>query len=223
MDTDGTEAQTDIKLEAENTETPAEEQKYTQAQVDEAKRQGQSNALADVGRFQREAENAVKASIAAQERTKKLLRDFETMELEDAKGNSESRSENEVKERQRRRLAEAELDETTLKLTQKDEELSQIKETSAEATKAQTARDVATRLNVDADRLVRLAKLTDGTVESIEELAKELTKKEVRLQVKTDSGVNTGSGDDATFLKDYGEGNLPYTKENRERAERLIK
>lgn len=225
---DGTETQTDVILEAEEKETPKEEPQYSQSQLDahgkEKEQQARNAALADIGRLTKESERSLKAATAAGERTKKLLREMEDMETEAAQGNSGQRSEQEVKQMQLRRQVQTELTDVQLELDGKNERLAQLEADKVESTKGQTARDIAARLGIDVDRLVRLSKFTDGSTEAIEELAKELPKKEVRPPIITDSNQGGGGGgDDATFLKDYGEGNLPYNKENKERAERLIK
>ncbi|KKL74086.1 hypothetical protein LCGC14_2068410 [marine sediment metagenome] len=189
MHTDGTETSTDVTLGTEETGTPKEDPQFDQAHVDKAVLDAKTAALADVGRFQREAQTAVKAAEAALERTKKIRKEQDEAEIKAAEGDSEQLSA--VKERQRRRDVESELDEVTLKLNQRDDKITQLETSGAEATKVQTARDVATRLGVDADSLIRLTKFTDGSVESIEELARELPKKTVRPKVVTDSNVET--------------------------------
>ncbi|KKN50783.1 hypothetical protein LCGC14_0629530 [marine sediment metagenome] len=202
MTTDRLDAPSDVELTEGETETPKEEPQYTQTQLDEAERKGKNTALADVGRFQAEAEKAsrdaqrsLNASTAALERTKKMRQEQDDADLEAAKGSSEMRSEQEVKERIRRRQAEAELDDTKLERDSANEELSQIKTASVETTKTQTAREIATRLNVDADKLIDAAKFTDGSKEAIEALANLQTKKqEVRPPTKTDSGADSGGG-----------------------------
>ncbi len=195
MVTDRTETSTDLALEVEETGTPKEELKFDQAHVDDQVRQARNAALADVGRLTKESERAVKAATAAGERIKKMLKEQDEADLESAKGDSELRSTQEVKERIRRRQVQDELEEATLKLTQSNEELSQIKEDSAEATKGTKAREIATRLGIDADRLIKLSKFTDGTAEAMEELARELPKKqEVRPPTITDSGADSGGG-----------------------------
>ena len=232
MLSDRTEAQTDVALGDENTETPKEEPQFTpdqQAHIDKKVLDAKTAATADVGRFQAEAEKAKRdaqrsldASTAALERTKLIRKEQDEAELKAAEGDKEQLSA--VKEMQKRRMVETELDEAKLKLNQRDEELSQVKKDSEEATKTQTAQKIATRLGIDADRLIKLSKFTDGSAESMEGIAQELPKKEVRAQVVTDSGVNTGSpGSDAEFLTKFGSGDLPYTKENKERAEKLMK
>lgn len=202
MNTDGTETQTDVALEAGDTETPKEETQFTleqQAQVDKQVRDAKTSVLADVGRSEAEAKKATKsaqrsleASTAALERTKQIREELDAAELEAAKGNSEQLSA--VEERQKRRKAETDLVETKLELSQKDEELSQITKDNVEATKDQTAREIATSLGVDADRLIRLSKLTDGSAESIKAAAKELPKQEIRPPVEADSSESSGGG-----------------------------
>ncbi len=195
MDTDGTETPTDVELTEGEKETPKEEPKFDQAHVDDQVRQARNAALADVGRLTKESERAVKAATAAGERVKRMLKEQDDTDLEAAKGSSGMRSEQEVKERIRRRQVEAELDDTKLERDSANEELSQIKVASVETTKTQTAREIATRLSVDADKLIEAAKFTDGSKEAMEALANLQPKKqEIRPPVITDSGADSGGG-----------------------------
>ena len=198
MESDGTETPTDVKLSEGETET-SEKPTITQTELEEAKRQATSDALSDSGRLQKEAENAIKALTAANERTKARLKELEDAELKAAEGDSEQL--NAVTEKRKRRQVETELDDATLKLNQRDDELSQLQKDGAEAKKTQTAQKIATRLGVDADRLIKLSKFTDGSAESMEELAKELPKREVRPRVESDSGGGGGSGGGRTFTR----------------------
>ena len=202
MAQDRTEAQPDIALEAENKETPEEGQQLTpdqQAHVDDLVRQARNVVLADVGRLTRESERAVKAATAAGERVKRMLKEQDDVDLEAAEGSSEIRSKQEVKERIRRRQVEVELDDTKLERDSAKEELSQIKVASVETTKTQAAREIATRLNVDADKLIDAAKFTDGSKEAMEALANLQPKKEVRATVVSDSGAGSGGGGGGAF------------------------
>ena len=62
----------------------------------------------------------------------------------------------------------------------------------AEATKERNAREIASRLSVNANLLAKLAKSTDGSTEAIEEIAKELPKKGEDKTLKADSGKTIG-------------------------------
>ena len=196
MDTDRLETPTDVELTEGEKETP-KEQTYTQAQLDahgeERAQQARSSALADVGRIQKEAANARKAIEASDSRINRWKVELEEAEDKAAAGDTEQMSA--LKERKLRRDAVDELDKLKLKLNDSDEELSQIKSASAEATTAQTAREIATRLNVDADKRIDAAKFTDGSKEAMDALANlQKKKQEIRPPTKTDSGADTGGG-----------------------------
>ncbi len=163
---------------------------FTKEQRDEDVRKAKSDALAEVGRHKKAAEDAIKALKATNTRIDQMLKDQEDAELEDAKGDTEKLSA--VKERQGRRRAEAELAKVTQERDEKDEKIKQQDEKEAESTKERNAREIASRLDVDANRLAKLAKFTDGSTEAIEEIANDLPKKGEAKTLKVDSGKTTG-------------------------------
>ena len=178
---------------SENTEETSEKEPetFTREQVEERERKAKSDALADVGRLKTSADNAIKAAQAAEVRVNQMLKDQEDAELEDARDDAEKLSA--IRERQAKRRAESELAQAKQELSEKDEQIKQYGDKEAESTKELNAREIATRLNVDANRLAKLAKFTDGSPEAIEEIAKELPKRgEAKETLKPDSGKTTG-------------------------------
>ncbi len=85
-----------------------------------------------------------------------------------------------------------ELDERELKNTEAQKEV-------AQSTKERNAREIATRLNVDSEPLL---KFTDGSKEAMEELAQKLPKNETKPPLKTDPGVPIGGGQMPESAKD---------------------
>jgi hypothetical protein len=181
---DGMTNQGDVKLAAEKPGTP----QYTQEQVNKMVMDAKSAALADVGRFRVESEKALKAANAAQERLTKMQKDQEEAELFAARDEPEKLSA--IQERQKRRQAESELAEARQELNEHKERLQLTEKERAESTKERNAREIAVRLTVDAEKLVKLSRFTDGTVEAIEEIARELPKQGKTL--KPDSGGSIG-------------------------------
>lgn len=178
---------------SENTEETSEKEPetFTQEQVKELERKAKSDALADINRYKTESTKAIKAAQAAEARIDRMLKDQEESELEDARDDADKLSG--IRDRQAKRRAESELAQVKQELSEKDEQIKQYGDKEAESTKELNAREIATRLNVDANRLAKLAKFTDGSTEAIEEIAKELPKKgEPKSPLKPDSGKTTG-------------------------------
>ena len=151
---------------------------------------GRSDALADVNRTLAESTKARKAAEAAEQRVIQMLKDYEeTIKDEPDKLN-------EWRERQAKTKANAELAQVTQERDEANQRLTQIDGERAEITKQQIARAVATRLNVDADKLIKLAKFTDGTAEAIEDIAKDLPTIIPYNSLSPDS--NRGSGGNAS-------------------------
>ncbi len=155
-------------------------------------RKARSDALAEVGRHKKAAEDAIKALKATNTRIDQMVKDQEDAELEDAKDDTEKLSA--IKERQGKRRAEAELAKVKQESAEKDEKIKLLDEKEVESTKERNAREIASRLGVDAKRLANLAKYTDGSTEAIEEIAKDLPKKEVKTPLKVDSSKTVGAG-----------------------------
>ena len=179
---------------SEQTETTSKDtETFTKEQLAEAKLQGKSDGLAEVGRLKKENERLVSASQKLNTRVDNILREQEDAELKAAEGNTEQLSA--IRERQARRVKESELDSRTQERDELQEKLTGYERTEAEHTKEQTAREVATRLEVDGKRLSNLAKFTDGSTAAIEEIARDLPKKTEPKDLKIDSNKTIGGKD----------------------------
>jgi hypothetical protein len=186
MVTDGTKPIEDAKLPEVVKETP---KTITLEEHEKGVRDARSAALAEVGRLKKSSEEAVKQAQAAQSRINKLMEDQDKYELEIANGNPEQLSA--VQERQKRRRIESELEterQTKLNLEQR---LKDIEETQTQTQREQIVSKLATQYNVSADKLSKLAKFTDGTPEAIEDIAKDLPKKQ-ESNLKVDSNTTIG-------------------------------
>ncbi len=175
------------------------EETFTKKQRDEDVRKAKSDALAEVGRYKTSAEKAIRDAQAAKTRIEQMLKDQDDADLENSRDDAEKLTA--IRERQARRKAEDELAEVKRERDEKDERIKQFDETEAESTKERNAREIATRLDVDANRLANLAKFTDGSPEAIEEIAKELPKKgEPKEPLKVDSSKTIGGSEDLSSL-----------------------
>ena len=186
---DGTTTQPDVTLGAEKAGTP---RTFTQEEHDKAVRDAKTAALADIGRLQKASADSLKAAQDAQARVNQMIAEQDRRELEEAEGDSQRLSA--LQERQARRKAESELAMTKQELAQKNELIQQTEMEKVETKRAQIVREVATdpRFNVDPVRLARLAKATDGSVEAIEDLAKDLPTGTPKTSLKPDSGDAIG-------------------------------
>ena len=192
MELDETKETQDESSESTETTSGENEETFTKGQLEEAGRKGKSDALAEVGRLKKATENAIKAAQAAETRVDQMIKDQEDAELKSAAGDEERMSA--IKERSLRRKAESDLTQLKSELDTKNEELDTANAEKAENTKERNARDAASRLGVDSKMLVKLAKFTDGSTEAIEDVAKELPKKDGGKSLKVDSGKTTGGG-----------------------------
>ena len=187
---DGTTTQPGAKPSAGQAGTPTPQQTFTKDEVDKAVRDGRSAALADIGRLTKESANSLKAAQEAQARVNQMVAEEDKRELEGAEGDPQRLSA--LQERQRRRTAESELATTKQELAQKNELIQQTETERAESKRTQIVQEVATRFTVDPARLARLAKATDGSVEAIEDLAKDLPTGTPKTPLKPDSGGAIG-------------------------------
>lgn len=191
MATDGTENAQDVATSEQTTETSKETpQTFTEEQVEERERKVRSDGLAELGRLKKANEALVNTNLKTQERIGRIIQEQEEDELSRAEGNDEKLSA--IKERQTRRRVESELVKTKSELDGEKAKTAEAQEKEAEHTKERNAREVATRLQVDAKLLAELAKLTDGSVEAIEEKARLLPKKGETKTLTPDSGKTTG-------------------------------
>lgn len=192
MELDETKETQDESSESTEDTSDKDEETFTKEQLGEAERKGKSDALAEVGRMKKSTENAIKAAQAAETRIDQMIKDQEDAELRAAAGDDEKLSA--IKERQLRRVVEANLVKMTSELSEKKEELETANAEKAKNAKERNAREVASRLGVDTKLLVKLAAFTDDTIEAIEEIAKSLPKKGDTKTLKVDSGKTTGGG-----------------------------
>lgn len=197
--------QADVALGTEEAETP---KVFTQEDVDKAVRDARTAVQADVGRQKAEADKALKAATAATERLARLQKQQDDAELEAARDEPDQLKA--LHTRQQLRQKDAELEQTREQLNEANTRLSELAAQEMEANKEKVSKDVATRLGVNLKTLAKLAKFTDGTVESIEDIAKTLTKESERESFKPDSNRSQGGGSQSItqVRKDYVEGRI---------------
>ena len=178
---DGQPNQPDAILSAGESGTSLEQQ------IKAAELKGKSDALADVNRTLAESTKARKAAEAAEQRVIGMLKDVEeTIKDEPDKLN-------ELRGRQAKTKADAELARVTQELDEANQRLSQIDIEKTGTIKEQKAREIASRLNVDANKLIKLAKFTDGTPEAMEDIAKDLPQINPSNPLFPDSNRGSGS------------------------------
>ena len=177
---DGKETQTDVTLGTEGTETPPKT--YTEKEVEKRVLDARTAVMADATRAKKAAEDALN-------RVSLMMKEQEEKELESYKDDTEGLRR--IRAEQRARQLASELDQERKARTELEDKQKQIDADMVESTKERNAREIATRLGVDVNRLIKLAKFTDGTTESIEDIAKELNPPK---PIKPDSGRTTGSG-----------------------------
>jgi len=181
---------TDKNLEADVITSSQDKGTSLEQQVRAAELKGKSDALADVNRTLAESTKARKAAEAAEQRVTQMLKDYEETIKDDPD------KLNELRGRQAKTKADAELTRVAQELDEAKLRLSQVDNEKAETLKKQKAREIASRLNVSSDRLIKLAKFTDGTPEAIEDIAKDLPKNVPENPLTPDS--NRGSGSSAS-------------------------
>ncbi len=174
----------------EGSTSEAKPDTFTEEQVVERERKVKSDVLAEMGRAKKLNADLIKSSQAIQDRLNE--RDKEEVEREREKHQGDPGQLSAIDEKVKRRTAESELSSTKLKLEEANERLQTADAEKAETTKERNAREIATRLNVDAKLLAELAKLTDGSTGAIEEKAKLLPKKGETKTIKPDSSKTTG-------------------------------
>jgi len=184
----------DVNTSAEQEDTSkTEPETFTKEQVEEREHKVRSDALAEVGRYRVATEKAVKSANAAETRLTQFIKNQEEAELAAAGDDSEKQTT--IRERQGRRTAETELAKTKQELDDEKAKTTEAQEVEAKHTKERNAREVATRLQVDAKTLIEF---TDGSVEAMEKLAKVLPKKGEAKTLTPDSGKTTGGGESFT-------------------------
>ncbi len=195
------------KAQAEKQVSSAEPKLYTQVEMEKANKHA---ADSEAGRVRAEERRTMREERDAMEL--RALEGQETSVIDAAKARqAATKLKGEADERNTQAEAKEKAANETLAMAE-------VIKSTAEATK------LATKHNIDAN--VLLGFTTDVT--KMEALASILPKVDPNApaapEINPDSGESAGGGgDDATFLKGFGNGDLPYTKENRERAERLTK
>ena len=188
MPTDITEAKQDVNTSVKPLGTSGtiteEESKQRETKV-------RSDALADINRYKAEAEKAIKAANAASERVDRMLREQEEAALEAKKDDPEAIKR--IRAEQKMRQLESELESERQGKAELEERQKQTDAEKAEASRIRQATEIATRLNVDSGKLIKLAKFTDGTAEAIEDIAKDLPKlTPAKPGMKPDSNLSGG-------------------------------
>jgi len=159
---------------------------FNEEQVKERERKATSDVSAELGRVRKLNEGLIKSSQAIQDRLNRRDKEDEERELETHRDDPA-----EI----RRIRAEQETRRVKSELVEKEQELDTLKAKTAEAqeaeakhTKERNAREIASRLGVNAKTLI---KFTDGSVEAMEDLAKSLNPSTL---LSPDSSKTTGSG-----------------------------
>ena len=173
--------------EADATLSSGESGTSLEQQIKAAELKGKSDALADVNRTLAESTKARKAAEAAEQRVTQMVREYEeTIKDEPDKLN-------EFRGRQAKAQANAELARVTQELDEAKTRLAKIETEKGESATQQKAREIATRLSVDVDTLIKLAKFTDGSPEAIEDIPKDLSKINPQNPLNPDSNGGKGS------------------------------
>lgn len=194
---DGTAGKSDVTLTIEKPETPNVET-YTKEQVEKMVRDARSAVGADIGRLQKVANDAI-------ERLRKVEQERQADEEEAAKDDPD-----ELTRIRERRSTKAELDRVTQELNATKESAAEWEAEKATRAREKTAREIATRLNVNLDKVISLAAFTNGSPEAIEAVAKELPKSGKRL--RPDGGQMVGG------LTTFEEARAAYIKDPRDPA-----
>ena len=177
--------------------TSKEPQTFTEEQRDKAVQDALSAAGRDAKSIKEksvEAEQILKAAQKTQEgiraEQERWQKDRDETERETVKDDSDALKS--LQERQRQRAKEAELTRRAQELDAKEERHKGKLEEADKVTKELSARDIASKYNIDAESLV---KFTDGSEEAMEELAQQLPKKGTpKPSLKTDAGTTAGGG-----------------------------
>ncbi len=192
---DGTETNVDITSQ-ESTETS---KTITEEQAVERERQARSDTLAEAGRIKAEGERALKAANEAATRFKEI--EERAYQADRARYKDEPEKLSALEVNRREGAIKAELDEANRKLSEETVKRESAERLNLESQRKETARVVASRLNVDPTLLSELSILTDGSVEAIEAKAKMLTPTSPPnpVLVNNTKSANTGTGHKPTL------------------------
>ncbi len=168
----------------------SEEEKETSKLIKVAEQKGKSDGLAEAGRLRAENEKLVTSSKKLTTRIDTILRERDEAELETHKDNPAQLSA--IRERQTRRTVESNLESMTGERDSLKERIREGDEAEALLKKGETAKEVATRLEVNSKQLIKLAKFSDGSTEEIEDIAKNLPKVNPEDDLNPDSNISSG-------------------------------
>ncbi len=158
---------------------------FTEEQVKERERKTSSDVSAELGRVKKLNEGLIKSSQAIQDRLNRRDKEEIDRELETHKDDpAEIRR---IRAEQETRRVQSELTEKEQELDVEKGKTAEAQEAEAKHTKERNAREVASRLGVEAKTLI---KFTDGSVEAMEDLAKSMNKEN---PINPDSSKTTGS------------------------------
>lgn len=179
----------DVKTSEETKVTSETPPTFTLEQATARESKAVSDALATAGRTAKTLEAREVTIKAREERAAQAQKDKDELELEDAREDKEKLTA--VETRQAARALKSELADAKTELAIVKEKNTEAQEADAKHTKERNAREVATRLGVDAKTLIKYA--TDDSVTAMEELARSLSKKEeTKPPMTNDTGKNTG-------------------------------
>ena len=159
---------------------------FNEEQVKERERKATSDVSAELGRVRKLNEGLIKSSQAIQDRLNRRDKEDEERELETYRDDpAEIRR---IRAEQETRRVKSELAEKEQELDTEKAKTAEAQEAEAKHTKERNAREIASRLGVNAKTLI---KFTDGSVEAMEDLAKSLNPS---TPLSPDSSKTTGSG-----------------------------
>ncbi|KKN71491.1 hypothetical protein LCGC14_0420700 [marine sediment metagenome] len=188
MDRPENQQDTSARNSSEGTKGTSEQpETFTKEEVAEAAKKAAEDALSAAGRTAKNFEQREGAIKAEREKMAQEQKAKDEAELEDAREDDDKLSR--IKARQKARDTATELAKTTSELEVEKAKTKEAQEVGATHTKEQNAREVASRLGVNADTLI---KFTDGSVKAMEELAKSLSKKTETKTLLSDSSKTAG-------------------------------
>lgn len=172
-------------------ETSEKTETFTKEEVAKAEKKGKSDGLAEMGRLRKTLDTALKTVTRLQD---------EEDERESESHKDQPEYEKNIKLRRTNRELESKLADRDSRVDELEAKTTEAQEAEAEHTKERNAREVATRLGVNAKTLV---KFTDGSVEAMEDLAKSLPQKGEGKSLKVDSGKTLGGESIPTNMEQF--------------------
>ncbi len=172
---------------SEPKETSEQTPTFTKEQMEGVAKKAAEDALSAAGRTAKDFEQREGAIKTEREKIAQEQKTRDEAELESARDDVGKLSG--IKARQKARDAATELAKTKSELEVEKAKTKEALEVDVTHTKEQNAREVASRLGVNAETLI---KFTDGSVKAMEELAKSLPKKAETKPLLTDSSKTAG-------------------------------